>query len=279
MPKLWTFGDSFTAGHGMNGEIPEYQHADKEYKWTKLLANELDFELKDYSQNGAPNERILTNLIHNLENFTKDDIVIIQSSTISRYEFPFYHKKKETKEVTDGFIWFLNELDSAWYTYDKIKDEYETYDGDVISKLEYDASKDFVKYMLSSTYYYRRSVINLLNIAKYLHNLNIVKNVIFWNLESIRIDSVPNKQPLVFNLFDDYSMITQFSLYDSSHTGIDTFDYGWLSIFRRLKLTIWDDSEKSIYDFHLSKKGHHWFANIMLNRLNINKKIKPENII
>ena len=277
MPKLWTFGDSFTAGHGMNGEIPEYQHADKEYKWTKLLANEIDFELKDCSQNGIPNERILFNLIENLQNFNKDDIVIIQSSTITRYEFPFYHKKKEKMEVSDGYIYFLNEMDSI--TYDMINNNFKAYDGNTISQLEFNASKDFMQYILPSTYYYRRNVVNLVNVAKYLHKLNIVKNVIFWNLESIRTDSVPNKQPLVFNIFDDYSMINEFSLYDTSHTGIDTFDYGWLNIFRKLKLTIWDDSEKSIYDFHLSKKGHHWFTNIMLNKLNINKRIKPENII
>ena len=277
MPKLWTFGDSFTAGHGMNGEIPEYQYADKEYKWTKLLANELNFELKDCSENGAPNERILFNLINNLENFTKDDIVIIQTSTITRYEFPFYHKKKEKKEVTDGYIYFLNEMDSI--TYDMVKNDFETYDGNDVNEFEFNASKDFMQYILPSTYYYRRNVANMVNIAKYLHKMNIVKNVIFWNLESIRTDSVPNKQPLVFNIFDDYSMIDEFSLYDTSYTGIDTFDYGWLNIFRKLKLTIWDDTEQSIYDFHLSKKGHHWFANTILNKLNINKKIRPENII
>ncbi len=277
MPTLWTFGDSFTAGHGMNGEIPEYQHADKNYKWTKLLATTLDYDLKDCSMNGSTNELILLRVIENLQNFTKDDIVIIGSSTITRYEFPFYHKKKEKKEVTDGYIYFLNEMDSI--SYDMIRNDFETYDGNTISEIEYKASKDFMQYMLPSTYYYKRSLMNLVNMAKYLHKSNIVKNIIFWNLESIRTDYVPNKQPLVFNIFDDYSEMYDFSLYDTEYTGVDTFDYGWLNIFRKLKLTIWHDTEESIYDFHLSKKGHLWFANIMLNKLNINKKIKPNNII
>lgn len=277
MPTLWTFGDSFTAGHGMNGEIPEYKHADRNYKWTKLLSNELEYNLNDLSQNGIPNERILFKVLENLENFEQDDIVIIQSSTITRYEFPFYEKKKKLKEPTDGYMYFLNEMDSV--TYDMVKDDYETYDGNTISEMEYKASKDFMQYILPSTYYYRRNIVNLYNIAKYLYNKKCVKNIIFWNLESIRTDSIPNKQPLVFNILDDYSKIMEFSLYDIEHTGIDTFDYGWLNIFRKLKLTIWDDSEKSIYDFHLSKKGHLWFTNVMLNKLNINKRIKPENII
>lgn len=277
MPTLWTFGDSFTAGHGMNGEIPEYQHADKNYKWTKLLATTLDYDLKDCSMNGSTNELILLRLIENLQNFTKDDIVIIGSSTITRYEFPFYDKKKEKKEITDGYIYFLNEMDSI--SYDMIRNDFETYDGHTISEMEYKASKDFMQYMLPSTYYYKRSLTNLVNMAKYLHKSNIVKNIIFWNLESIRTDYVPNKQPLVFNIFDDYSEMYDFSLYDTEYTGVDTFDYGWLNIFRKLKLTIWHDTEELIYDFHLSKKGHLWFANIMLNKLNINKKIKPNNII
>ena len=45
----------------------------------------------------------------------------------------------------------------------------------------------------------------------------------------------------------------EFYLHDDIHTGIDSFDYGWLTIFRKLQLTIWDDSNKTIYDFHLSK--------------------------
>jgi hypothetical protein len=277
MPKLWTFGDSFTAGHGMNGEIPEYQHADKEYKWTKLLANTIEYELNDFSQNGMPNERILFNIIENLQKFNKDDIIIIQSSTITRYEFPFYHKKKETKEVKDGYIWFLNELDSA--SYDTIKDEYETYDGNIISKFEYDTSRNFVQYILPSTYYYKKSIKNLVNIIEYLHNKNVVKNIIFWNLESIRTDSIPNKQPLVFNIFDDYSKMYEYSLYDNIHTGVDTFDYGWLNIFYGLNLTIWHDTNKIVNDMHLSNKGHVWFANFILKKLNIDKRIKPQNLL
>lgn len=277
MPTLWTFGDSFTAGHGMNGELPEYKHADKNYKWTKLLSNELEYDLKDYSKNGMPNETILFRIIENLSNFDKNDIVLIQSSTITRYEFPFYLKTKKIKEASDGYVYYLNEMDKI--SYDIIRDEYELYDGNIISEMEFKASKDFMQYIIPSTYYYRKNVTNLVNIVKYLHKMNIVKNVIFWNLESIRIDSVPNKQPLIFNIFDEYLNMEEFTLYDNKHTGLDSYDFGWLNIFRKLKLTIWDDSEKSIHDFHLSNKGHIWFANFILKKLNINKRIKPQNIL
>ncbi|MFZ9143679.1 MAG: hypothetical protein ACO209_00530 [Aquirufa sp.] len=277
MPTLWTFGDSFTKGHGMNGEIPEYINADKNYKWTNLLSNKLNFNLKDYSDNGIPNERILLKILDNIENFKEEDIVIIQSSTITRYEFPFYDKKKEVKDVSDGYMYFLNEMDSI--TYDMIKKDYETYDGNTISEFEFNASKDFMQYILPSTYYYRRGIVNLCNIAKYLHNKKIVKNVIFWNLESIRIDKIPNKQPLFFNIFNDYSFMENFYLHDEIHTGLDTYNYGWLTTFRKMKLTIWDDSNKSIHDFHLSKNGHIWFTNFILNKLKSNERIKSENII
>jgi len=277
MPTLWTFGDSFTAGHGMNGEIPEYTNADKNYKWTKLLSDTLEYDLKDCSENGIPNEKILFRIIENLSNFDKDDIILIQSSTITRYEFPFYLKTKKIKEVSDGYIYYLNEMDDI--SYSMVCDDYELYDGNTISEMEFKVSKDFMQYMIPSTYYYKRNIVNLVNIVKYLHKMNIVKNVIFWNLESIKTDSIPDKEPLLFNIFDDYSHMNEFYLYDNIHTGIDTYDYGWLTIFRKLQLTIWDDSSKLIYDFHLSKNGHIWFTNFILKKLNINKRIKPQKIL
>jgi hypothetical protein len=277
MPTLWTFGDSFTAGHGMNGEIPEYQYADKNYKWTKLLSDELGYNLKDCSENGMTNEKILFRIIENLSNFNKTDIIIVESSTIGRYDFPFYLKSKKTKKISNAFTYYLNEIDDI--SYDMIHNDYELYDGNVISETEFKISKDFMQYMIPSAHYYKKSIVNLVNIVKYLHEMDVVKNVIFWNLESIRTDKVPNKQPLLFNIFDDYSHMSEFYLHDETHTGIDTYDYGWLTVFFKLQLTIWHDTNKIINDMHLSNKGHTWFANFILKKLNIDRRIKPQNIL
>jgi hypothetical protein len=277
MANLWTFGDSFTQGHGMNGEIPEYINADVNYKWTKLLSNTLGYDLKDFSKNGLTNESILSRVLANLGNFDKNDIVIIQSSTIGRYDFPFYHKISEIRKLEDGYTHYLNEIDSI--THKSVCNGYELHDGNGISKSEYNASVNFMKYLVSSSFYYQRSLINLIDLVKHLDNKNIVKNVLFWNLESIRIDSISDKSPLMFNIFDDYDNIAKFSLYDNTQIGIDTFDYGWARIFWGMHLTIWHDTNESISDLHLSNNGHIWFTNFILKKLNINKKIKAKNII
>lgn len=277
MPKLWTFGDSFTKGYGMNGEVPGYTNANPNLTWTNLLSNTLNYELKDFSKSGATNEFILTELIEVLPNFHKDDIVIIQSSTINRYEFPFYYKNNSKKEIKNGCTFFLTKLDE--FSYDFINKNYKSYDNDTISKLEYNASIDFMKYLLTSSFYYKRSTMNLINIAKYLNEANIVKNVIFWNLESIRTDKISNKKPLLFNIFDEYSFMSKFYLNHIIQNDTDSFDWGWFTLFYELNLTIWHDSNKAIDDLHLSDKGHFWFTNFILDKLSTNKRVQYKNII
>jgi hypothetical protein len=90
MNKLWTFGDSFTAGHGCK-ETDEYYK--KHYKegdklWSQHLADELNLELINLGSNGASNEKIIDSIILNYDKISTNDIVIIEKSYPQRLDVP-----------------------------------------------------------------------------------------------------------------------------------------------------------------------------------------------
>ena len=90
MNKLWTFGDSFTAGHGCT---PEWEYYKKYYKegdklWSQHLANELNLELVNLGKNGASNDQIIDLIIINYDKISINDTIIIQKSFPSRFDVP-----------------------------------------------------------------------------------------------------------------------------------------------------------------------------------------------
>lgn len=90
MDKLWTFGDSFTAGHGCT---PEWEYYKKYYKegdglWSHYLANELNLELVNLGKNGASNDQIIDSIIVNYNKISINDTVIIQKSYPHRLDVP-----------------------------------------------------------------------------------------------------------------------------------------------------------------------------------------------
>ena len=109
MKKLWTFGDSFTAGHGckyeLNGtfstqNIDNYyfrtykDYIDESKKiWPELVTEHLNLELINVSRNGMSTESIADASLKNLINIEVGDVVILQTSTVGRYDFPFLKEK------------------------------------------------------------------------------------------------------------------------------------------------------------------------------------------
>lgn len=90
MNKLWTFGDSFTAGHGC---IPEYEYYEKYHKegcniWPQHLADELNLELINLGKSGASNDQIIDLIITNYDDISTNDTVIIQKSFPNRFDVP-----------------------------------------------------------------------------------------------------------------------------------------------------------------------------------------------
>ena len=101
MDKLWTFGDSFTEGHGCKSiQVPYYYKKFKDYIdinkkiWPELLSDSLKLELVNLGKNGISNEWIADTIIANIKNISTNDMVILQTSTAGRYDFPF--KKEKT---------------------------------------------------------------------------------------------------------------------------------------------------------------------------------------
>jgi hypothetical protein len=81
MPKLYTFGDSFTYGYNF---LPD-EELRKRSTWPTKLSNLLDYELVDLSIPGGSNWRI-ARLISSM-NFESDCLVVIAFSTHKRFEF------------------------------------------------------------------------------------------------------------------------------------------------------------------------------------------------
>ena len=81
MGKLWTFGDSFTAGHGCknfsNIKNSHYYNKFEDYIdlnkkiWPELLSDLLKLELVNLGRNGLSNEWIADTLIKNIQNIRK----------------------------------------------------------------------------------------------------------------------------------------------------------------------------------------------------------------
>ena len=61
--------------------------------WPEIVSYNLGLELVNLGKNGLSNEWIADNIISNIKNISTKDIVILQTSTIGRYDFPFKKEK------------------------------------------------------------------------------------------------------------------------------------------------------------------------------------------
>ena len=88
MPRLLTFGCSFTYGHGLpDCHIPPDMPGNQpsKYAWPQLLADKLKYECINLSAPGSGNFQILMEVLK--ANYQKDDLVIIAFSYFTRYDF------------------------------------------------------------------------------------------------------------------------------------------------------------------------------------------------
>jgi len=95
MNKLWTFGDSFTAG--IKPDYPQFEpyrdyveylgmkSCDIPESWAGQLAFKLGMILRDFSNGGNSNEEIFLNFMVNCHKINKGDIVILQWTTMNRF--------------------------------------------------------------------------------------------------------------------------------------------------------------------------------------------------
>jgi hypothetical protein len=122
MNKLWTFGDSFTAGHGCieTDEYYEKYHKEGDKLWSQHLADELNLELMNLGSNGASNEKIIDSIILNYDKISTNDIVIIEKSYPQRLDVPNMGAEGgEWATISPNF--YFN-----WYSKTLSKEQYET---------------------------------------------------------------------------------------------------------------------------------------------------------
>jgi hypothetical protein len=277
MSKLWTFGDSFTFGHGckLNGsnKESEYNITYSNYVnplkpiWPEYVANELNLELLNNSINGISNELILDNLLNSFKNFKKEDIIIIQTSTSVRYDFPF----TKVKKTLGG--WYRENIDDIYDLDNKspyffktifsgnIVKEYEdggettlthschhlNFENLKLTKQKYQLIKDFFGEFISTKKYYERQIWRFIQICDILVSTGFN----------------------VFVIHEDYWP----EIYKKPKYVISTSDDGLLQQIIRDKETILHDTNGKINDFHPSYKGHATIAKSILKKINENTNL------
>jgi hypothetical protein len=109
MNTLWTFGDSFTFGHGcrVDGPMPEYFF---EYKketddiWPNLLGKMLNVQVKNFGKCGASNDYIIDSIIDNWDNFKKNDFIIIGITYYGRFDVPYDGKLESISYFDEKYL-------------------------------------------------------------------------------------------------------------------------------------------------------------------------------
>jgi hypothetical protein len=259
MNKLWTFGDSFTFGHGCRPIIDEakngtYYKTFLEYIdlskpiWPEIVAERFNLELINNGVNGITNDRILDYVLKNITEFKPNDCVIIQISTSSRFEFPFAKERnlfgtiKGTKDELYGYddsphvlktVHSLNVLkdygDGGETTLMHTNGEKENKNFK-LTKDKFETIKNFFNYFIYYQKYYEREIWRFIKITELLNNLNV-------NVFIINEDIWPLHIPKPKNL-------------------IDIENQGLLHYIIENKKTIVYDTGGKINDFHPSYDGH-----------------------
>lgn len=289
MSNLWTFGDSFTAGHGCK-YMPEgafstqninnfYYKTYKNYIsedrfiWNQIVSNALSLTLKDVSANGSSTETIFDTVLKHISKISPNDLVIIQTSTTGRYDFPFlkektlmgYDSKKYRRD--DGL--FLSENSPYFFKTifaTNVSDEYSPEMEDVLqytngqenlkdtnlklNKTKYDTIRNFFSEFISTNKYYERSIWRIIQLSILLKQMGITSYIINEDIWPMYIEK--------------------------PHNLIEIHRRGMIGYVMDNKKTIYHNTNGSIIDYHPSYDGHSDIADFILNFIN-NENINIHN--
>jgi len=279
MGKLWCFGDSFTFGLGCKfghtsnyskeNEKSQYYKMYKDYIdinkkiWPELLSDFLKLELVNLGLNGLSNEWISDTIITNIKNMSVNDTVILQTSNIGRYDFPFLKEKSLLGSPKDGeskkdyivdtnnspYFFkaiFSSNVEKEWDismkdTLKYINAQENLNDKEVVlNESKYNSIRGFFAEFISTKKYYERAVWRIVELSKLLSSLgikNYIINEIFWP----KYLDKPN------NLIDMIS--------DNGMAG-----YVWNN-----KKTIYHETSGKVDDKHPGYSGHIDIADYIIN--------------
>jgi hypothetical protein len=278
MDKLWCFGDSFTAGHGCKFETTgnfsndnENSYYYKIYKnyidlnkkiWPEIVSNALNLELINLGKNGLSNEWIADTILSNIKNISTNDIVILQTSTIGRYDFPFKKEKtllgspKNGESIKDYIIKtnespyffktiFVTNIEKEWD--ESMKDTLRYVNAQenlndkelILNESKYNLIRKFFTEFINTQKYYERAIWRIVELSKLLLSLgikNYILNEVSW----------PENLSKPFNLIE---------MHPNGITG-----YIGLN-----KQTITNATNGKIDDAHPSYEGHDDISNYIIN--------------
>jgi len=271
MSRLWTFGDSFTAGHGCKmfpytKPKTTYYKTYKDYIdenkkiWPEIVSLFLGFELINQGRNGVTNEKILDHILANYQKIERGDCVIIQTSNSSRYDFPFL-KNKTLFGATTSDTEDLYEIKSPYrfktIFVSNVENEYEninpallTYSnmeeniGEeelILTKEKYNTIRNFFSDFVYTKKHYEREIWRLVQIANNLKNQGV--NVFMINED----------------IWPEYV--------DKPNFLINTTHHSLLSYVINTKNTITYDTNNQIKDDHPSYDGHINIANFIIKHI------------
>jgi hypothetical protein len=279
MAKLWTFGDSFTAGHGCKYEetnnfsnnknthyfkmFKDYIDVDKKI-WPELLSDLLNLELVNLGKNGLSNEWIADTIIANIKNISINDIVILQTSTVGRYDFPFKKEKSllgspKSIENTKDYIIntnnspyffktiFVSNVEKEWDismkdTLRYINSQEHLNDKELIlNDYKYNLIRGFFSEFICTNKYYERAVWRIVELSKLLSIIGIKNYIINETRWPECLDKPDNLMEM-----------------DSYGNGIGGYIY-------RNKKTIYYETLGKIDDTHPGYSGHIDIANHIIN--------------
>lgn len=164
MPKLYTFGDSFTAGDGCRPNEEYYENYKKSNQliWPELVANHYNIELVNKGHSGCSNEIIIDSLISEWDNIKSEDIVIIGKTFSHRFDIEHQSVKDKLISIW-GPSWF------NWLPVQHLKG--------------LDILKNYLLLFRTDTNVFYNRHYNYFNFFKnQLENTKSV-NVIFWDVE------------------------------------------------------------------------------------------------
>lgn len=277
MSRLWTFGDSFTFGHGCrpisfhkealyNTIYSQYIDLNKPI-WPEYVSKELNLDLLNHGVSGASNDYILDYVLNEIKNFKKDDLIVIQLSTSGRYDLPFFKEKKilggwQTERLDDIYDPDNNSpyfLKTVFTT--KIVKEYEEVGENALlfsngepdkknlklTKEKYELIKDFFGEFISTKKFYERQIWRFIQLSDLLISLG-------FNVCMIHEDYWP-------------------TIYKKPKNLISTYDNGLSRKLLKDKHTIMHDTNGAIEDYHPSYDGHNEIAKSILNYINENPNL------
>ena len=175
MNTLWTFGDSFTFGHGCrpDGPLSEYYHTFKsdisDVIWPEILSKKLDYKLVNLGKCGASNDYIFDTIIDNYFNIQKNDIVIVNKTFSQRFDVP-NNIKNELHSITAELSIKNKNWNNVFENLKKTNEEIDTiinfmyyFSNDKLYEQRQEKRYEFMKSIIKCHKYYECKTIDILS--------------------------------------------------------------------------------------------------------------------